>query len=419
VRILALLLFLAGPVLAAPSISNVSTSGGWVGDGTVLDITGSSFGSNADNGPMLWGDFESGTSGQSIDNDSPNITAGDLSGYTNWAMDYSGNGASQDVVFNTTNPMPNSTQHARAVFDDSGDHWSIAVKVSGLNLDATGDEIYYSFYWKYNKTDTQFGRQAKLFEHFSSSPTSDEYYYSGALNNTVDNCEEGKIITHVTDTGPDEEQLVSSRELQYEVQWDRHEGYLKQSTVSTSDGEWGARLYRNGHDPQTVHDVGWGVGKTMRDNTWTDNFTLFGAAYYDGTCTPNEYSATIDMDNLYIDDTQARVEICDATPWSSRLACDLAIPTSWSDSAITVTYKEQSLGTCSASNEQYVYVIDSSGSISGSYALDGNGVCSEGASSVDKGVSFSYFREIALIIGTGLLLTVGLAWGIGGRRGHA
>jgi hypothetical protein len=89
---------------------------------------------------------------------------------------------------------------------------------------------------------------------------------------------------------------------------------------------------------------------------WTE--WTFGGAYYD-MCGSTE-TATIDVDDFYMDSTRARVEVCDAATWSARTRCELQLPTAWSDASITATFKK---GYLPSSTTAYVYVTNAAGNV--------------------------------------------------------
>ncbi|GAB6194017.1 hypothetical protein JCM39068_37690 [Desulfocastanea catecholica] len=66
-------------------------------------------------------------------------------------------------------------------------------------------------------------------------------------------------------------------------------------------------------------------------------------------------------DEIYIDTTQARVEICDAALWSERAHCEIQIPSAWSPSSITLTVNQ---GSFINNAEAYIFVINESGEVS-------------------------------------------------------
>jgi hypothetical protein len=68
----------------------------------------------------------------------------------------------------------------------------------------------------------------------------------------------------------------------------------------------------------------------------------------------------IDIDDFYMDDTLAHVEVCDSPTWAARNKCELQVPTAWSDTSITATFNK---GYLSSGNPAYVYVINAGGGV--------------------------------------------------------
>ena len=74
-------------------------------------------------------------------------------------------------------------------------------------------------------------------------------------------------------------------------------------------------------------------------------------------------------DDVYVDATQARVEICNTATWATRTHCEIQIPVTWSSSSIGIKVNPGSF--VSLAN-QYLYVVDSSGSVSTAYQISGD-----------------------------------------------
>lgn len=70
-------------------------------------------------------------------------------------------------------------------------------------------------------------------------------------------------------------------------------------------------------------------------------------------------------DDIYIsiDNGQARVELCDASTWSSRKHCEIQYPMSWSNGSISIMLNR---GSFNAGNTAYLYVVDAQGNVSNS-----------------------------------------------------
>lgn len=65
-------------------------------------------------------------------------------------------------------------------------------------------------------------------------------------------------------------------------------------------------------------------------------------------------------DDIFIDFTQARVEIGDAPTWSASRHKEIQIPTRWSDGTISIRVNT---GTFTAGTRAYLYVVDAAGAV--------------------------------------------------------
>lgn len=71
-------------------------------------------------------------------------------------------------------------------------------------------------------------------------------------------------------------------------------------------------------------------------------------------------SFTFWMDDIYVDNTASRVEICTNSTWTARGACEVQIPSAWSASSITATVNQ---GAFANGATAYLYVVDSTGAV--------------------------------------------------------
>ena len=65
-------------------------------------------------------------------------------------------------------------------------------------------------------------------------------------------------------------------------------------------------------------------------------------------------------DDVYIDFTQARLEMCDTASWSARTRCEIQTPQSWSANSITIKNNQ---GSFNNGDTAYLYVVDSAGAV--------------------------------------------------------
>ena len=64
--------------------------------------------------------------------------------------------------------------------------------------------------------------------------------------------------------------------------------------------------------------------------------------------------------DIYLDNTQARIEICNSSTWSNRNNCEIQIPFTWSDASITFIVNQATFNNGATA---YLYVVDSTGAV--------------------------------------------------------
>jgi hypothetical protein len=304
---------------------------------------------------MLWDDFEGGSNGNAVTGPSggvePIIHQGNLSSYNQWVRGGGGNYANESIVFNNTNPKMSSGLHASAIFDDNA-FWGLDLSIDYPNF-TSGNELYISFYYRFRNQSASFGRQTKAW--IAWPPTGGDKAY---WTNSFGTCQEGDYWRiHRTE---DAEETALSPGLSatgIDNEWVRFESYLKQSSPGVANGAWHQVVYRPSLGTPVKHQIALDNYK-LREMTdeWVE--WTFGGAYYD-MCDPTN-TATIDVDDFYMDSTRARVEVCDSPTWASRTRCELQLPTAWSDASITATFKK---GYLPSSTTAYVYVINAAGNV--------------------------------------------------------
>ncbi len=65
-------------------------------------------------------------------------------------------------------------------------------------------------------------------------------------------------------------------------------------------------------------------------------------------------------DEVYVDRTQARVELGDAATWTASTHFEIQIPEAWSTTAVTFRVNR---GTLPPGETAYLYVVDSEGNV--------------------------------------------------------
>jgi hypothetical protein len=263
-------------------------------------------------------------------------------------MDGGGAYASKSITFNNTSPKLHSSLHARATFTDSS-YWGLNLHIPYVQF-TTGNSLYISFYYRMTKTGANFPRQSKAVVFYDSS-WQDMLYFSTGYNN----CEPTNYYRqHITQISTDYGMNVGGVDINAE--WVRFENYLVQSGANQPNGYWATAIYQ----PTTgTVDTQVLVNQILRTNSTNPSQITLGGAYYD-MCGSDP--AFIDVDDVYIDSTPARVEICDAPTWLGRNMCEVQLSTAWSAGTISATIKQGYL----SSGPAYLYVIDSTGAVNSS-----------------------------------------------------
>ena len=323
---------------AAPQIMNAT--GTFINNGTIT-ITGSGFGTKTTPASWVWDNFEDGTNANLIGTSPKGIWQGYYSTGTTYPK------YSTTAAYSGSLGAKKTTAQAEE-FASYG--------ASGLN----SDEMYYSIMFKWTKDvindsganpvmkltrlNTQGGFYAPQPSIYTTVRTGNGWSYGDATNGTGT--------------------LYNEPFLEYVTKdiWHRIEVYWKLSTPGVADGK--VEFFIDNVKKQ----VGlWNNVITRAagySNQKSDNFLLPMMQSLGST---NIYSFYADA--VYVDRTRARVEICDTSTWSARTHCEIQIPSAWSNTSITVTENQGSLGSL---QNAYLYVVDANGNVNtNGYLLSG------------------------------------------------
>ena len=323
---LALFLFLPNFVFGAPSISGVS---GTIVDGQSVTISGSGFGIKMDAAPILWENFDSGTNGQAI------------GGWNGWVK-YSGvNGGylSNSSVYSGTLSAYNRITGPSATdpITDSG------FNTSNFFFEPT-DELYYSYVAKFVSTGDSYG--VDKWGRSNCAPN----LYNGPGDMTI----QFGQVTFNTGTATNDV-LIADGGLSKWVQtrysdWTRHEMYKKLSTPGVADG---MAQFKLGYTVRTYSNI------VTREEGFSFQITniILGLMFANSR---NDGDHRMYVDDVYVDNTRARVEVCFGDTWDNRGNCDIQIPSAWSATSNTITINQ---GSFSDGDSAYLYVVDENGEV--------------------------------------------------------
>lgn len=314
-----LLLMFPGAVWAAPSISSTS---GTITHGSSVTISGSAFGSKGGtnaNKPLIWADFES------------SINPTSLGHYTAWA-------SNQNLTRQSGAPQYGlSTNNVQGTFDGS----------ASFSLEPTGGVTTIYMFGKRRYTATVQSSNLKYFRIWNDNIGDSVASTSNDGMILDENCYDNGRFKPVT--------LVLGAWKTDEFLWRQSTSGGCSSPSSTGNGYYefiqnatSQQLY-NGNFPTerspVVYGSPSGIGIRVMDN-FTDVGDVNGTSVY--------------MDDLYVDNTFARVMIGNASTFAASTNREIQIPTAWADGSITVQINRGSFG---ASDSAYLYVIDSTNTV--------------------------------------------------------
>jgi hypothetical protein len=318
---------------AQPTVTGVS---GQFSAGGRVTVSGAAFGTKAVAGPLVWDNFESGTSGSAIAGKAP--AAENMPGSWTWAEWGS---HSEEPLYSNQQNRPNSARNSMHTFNTAYTT-SLEIEYARPN---TGDEVYFTFYYFLDKTSSEWTRNHKpwiAYGNVESMPMA----YDGWGNPTQG---DGSFRNSSQDNGATlcDNTLWGGPQIdEIEGQWIRLEGYLKVSAPSQSNGAF--QVWTHDGSISQAH------GSTSYKTRCSNNHWLwwhFGSYYSDA-------DANVHLDDLYFDNTRARVEIGNTASWSTNSRREIQIPRTWSSGSIEVTVNP---GTFSTGQTAYIYVVDSQG----------------------------------------------------------
>lgn len=333
----ALAMSAAVPGQAAPSVTQVS---GAASPGSEITINGSGFGSKASGAPKVW---------DTVDNQSPYLSSvGGVvsslagrsvpvgSGYA-WGMNtFSYPGA---VVFSSANARHSQQKmHYRT----SGNHgylqWPTAL--GGEAAPSSQTELYVSFWVRPDGSIDGESHSSKLLRIWDDANGEGTRVSWTQMH-----------LTAVTSGGYDG------------TSW---------STWGGSSGQWNrVELFVSG--PKKVLK-GWTNGRVthnltdfQKDSAFSGRGLNVGRIGWDagGTSPP---SVDLSFGDIYVDTTQARVELCNQPTWAQCTTREVQPTTAWADNKIVFKAYPGQLSTANL----YAYVVDASG------AVNANGVALNG-----------------------------------------
>ena len=324
-------------VIGAPSI---------VQDRQDITITGLHFGAKATAAPLLWEDWEWGS-------------PGDPCGNGGWSVYHDGFGGStlSPTISTTKKNSGTRSLYAKllrkdpATSEDDPSDWQGAYKSFSPSL-----KIYVSFMTYYDSSNIASAWAALKGSGIRSVPVGGgSPYGSGPYMQMSFAAHVGTyyVVRYLsTESKADERATIAAPP----AQWNRVEFYFVLSdppgeTNGYADTWVNLQSRSTGWQPWPIQGVTRAAGCTNLLNTF-----LTGHMW---PRPPSPY-AEVWVDDIYIDNTLARVEIGDAETWASCTHREVQIPSAWSDTSITFTANQ---GSFTNGEQVYLYVVDAGGKV--------------------------------------------------------
>lgn len=376
--ILAVIFLLPCMSANATAPSNLSSSSTFK-HGAPFIVTGANFGAKTTAAPLRDDDFSSGVDGAVIPDTAEGwyTETGDVY-YSKDAVRWAGQ---QSIKQDFT------TTYSRYFGLSNGRFYG--------SIPNTG-EMYVSGWFKYSQSGGGLSRNVKIL-NMASLPSSglawqtrvDTYPATNkahlyAHTNSSD-CSQGDVVVNVQDYSPIDDVL------QTDNNWHRIESYLRVGSNGYRDvwvdgvkwGEVSGNFMADGcgidelfighyfaRDYLTYSTArndamdceGWVEGAVVKSSADNKYYTCESDHTWDSgsLVQPALPIATRYWDQIYVDTTRARVELCNASTKAASDHCEIQKPTSWSTSAITF---EAYSGTFTAGSKAYLYVVNGSGEV--------------------------------------------------------
>jgi hypothetical protein len=343
---------LAASSFAAPVITSVS---GTISHNSTVTVTGSGFGSKNHAPPLKWDNFENGIPGSDISS----------TGY--WLNHY----GSGDIKF--TGSRLRTGFSKRSVVDRMIYSWPRTTPDGNFyHLDVwpyAGKKYLTGYlYIDFVNLNTPVEWQAKLIHVLSGSEHADwpvlalQSWWSpdGQPGNNGSYFE----VQYTGGGWPSSwnDWARAGQWLRFEIEWKDSSG------PAAGDGFARFSVYHPDEDVVTVTRT----GTTMAADGKTISTPHFGYLLVNEN---NGHEVDTYWDDIYMDDSWSRVEVCNGATYSNRSNCEIQIPSAWTDGQLQFKVNQ---GGFADDSTAYLYVIDANGCTSAGKQITFAGACGHG-----------------------------------------
>jgi hypothetical protein len=324
-------------VLAAP---NVTGAAGTFVHKSQITITGSGFGAKNPAVPLKWDDFEGGTTGNDLGNGWYIENRGGP--MPKYAADVirpgSGLSVKQDYMW------PGEAAYTNEESAQYGNMFGL------VNLSPS--RAYYVSFYRYARTSGAPSRNYKPLALRGGAPGQwndpefrhDIYPSDGSGHLYGADCSGASVA----DKWPNAYNFPTET-------WNRVEYYIDRGEPGVANGGWyywWDQSLRSSYPNVVMRTADCHVTNLYISGYFARN-TIINSVVVN-----TWVGAYLWHDDVYIDTTQARVELCDAGTWSARSRCEIQIPSAWSATSVTATANR---GSFACADAVYLYVVDADG----------------------------------------------------------
>lgn len=330
---MALLGLLAQPVFAAPSITSVVTNA----DGTAT-ISGLGFGTKANAAPLIWENFEGNQFVPGLylkDIDSSWVPGADKGAQVIACP--GGGKCIRNHIYNTDDGTGVSIPHNK---------WATNMKAVPPST-----ELYYTYklYLAYSGAKPYgIGKLGRIMTDVPGGSYSSTGTVGISSWQPLYNAGTGWLYIPTT-TEQFKYFSVDALPIQ---KWFRQEIYGKKSTPGVADGA----VYVSNNGTTIVDNKAAITCAAGYDFNYKAIYLPMSVANTETQLGTTDTVIDITVDDVYVDNTLARVELCDSPNWSSCSVKEVQIPSAWSSSQISFSFNQGSLPASA-----YLYVVDSTG----------------------------------------------------------
>ncbi len=343
-------LFSSKNATAQPYIKTISIDGtSTLSNGQTLTISGSGFGVKNPAAPRVWTNFEDGT-----------INPGPLGTATSWTR-------TDGCSISNQNQETNSAYNVRGVVNTgSGSSPNVALIINYADsADSQGFTKVYTFVRRYYDDADWWNAMSGQFHNYKfyrlwTNPVGTTPVYPDSIfvvSNTVP-----KIVFSTegpTCKAADDSDSGAGTTTPPAQQWLREE-----YAVFRGDGNGVAKMWSNGTLIKDLSNLYTASG-LCDPSPYTDSWISLSIENY-WTLVPPPVNSYVYFDDVYIDNTWARVMAGDQSTFDASTHREIQIPSAWSDTEITITLNQ---GSFASLNNTYIYVVDANGNASNGFRL--------------------------------------------------